>query len=84
MVVRAHERQHERSSIPLRIKLESLKILGWEATAHTLRHSFATQDYADSGDINRTSKLLGQSSPAITARVYEYSDPDSAFLSLDN
>ena len=46
-----------------------LRSLGIDATAHALRHTYATHTYAATGDLLAVQKLLGHSSPA-TTQVY--------------
>jgi site-specific recombinase XerD len=45
---------------------------GW--TGHTLRHAFATEVYAESGDVLRVSRLLGHSRPETSARYSQVAD----------
>ena len=54
-----------------------LHSLGSTATAHTLRHYFATSIYRSTRDLLLTQELLGHASPAMTA-VYAASDPKHA------
>jgi site-specific recombinase XerD len=49
--------------------------LGIDATAHQLRHWFATQTYATSGDLLVVQNLLGHSSPTTTAVYTAWSRP---------
>ncbi len=55
-----------------------LQSLGIEAGAHGLRHSFATGIFQQTKDLLLTQRLLGHSSPAVTA-VYAACDQDQAF-----
>ena len=52
------------------IRKGALRILGRQLSPHSLRHSFATAAYQESGDINAVSKELGHSSVSITSAVY--------------
>jgi integrase/recombinase XerC len=54
------------------------RICGIDATAHQLRHWFATEVYASSKDIRVTQELLGHSNPATTARYVAFSRVDAA------
>jgi integrase/recombinase XerC len=49
--------------------------LGIDATAHQLRHWFATQTYAGCGDLLVVQNLLGHSSPTTTAVYTAWSRP---------
>ena len=51
---------------------------GIDATAHQLRHWFATSIYAQTRDIRVTQELLGHSDPSTTAGYVAYSHADSA------
>ena len=51
---------------------------GIDATAHQLRHYFATEVYASSKDIRVTQELLGHSSPSTTANYVAFSHVDAA------
>jgi site-specific recombinase XerD len=51
---------------------------GIDATAHQLRHWFATEVYASSKDIRVTQELLGHSDPSTTAGYVAYSHVDAA------
>ena len=51
---------------------------GIDATAHMLRHWFATEVYASSKDIRVTQELLGHSDPSTTAGYIAYSHVDAA------
>lgn len=54
-----------------------LKELGIDATAHQLRHWFATEVYAHGHDIRVTQELLGHSDPSTTAGYVAYSHIDA-------
>ena len=51
---------------------------GIDATAHQLRHWFATEVYSQSHDIRVTQELLGHSDPSTTAGYIAYSHVDAA------
>jgi integrase/recombinase XerC len=51
---------------------------GINATAHQLRHWFATEVYAQGHDIRVVQELLGHSDPATTAAYVAYSHVDAA------
>ncbi|HXN62326.1 MAG TPA: tyrosine-type recombinase/integrase [Acidimicrobiales bacterium] len=51
---------------------------GIDATAHQLRHWFATEIYASSKDIRVTQEMLGHSNPATTAAYVAYSHVGAA------
>jgi site-specific recombinase XerD len=50
-----------------------LRDLGIDATAHQLRHWFATNVYAAGHDIRVTQELLGHSNPSTTSRYVAFS-----------
>jgi integrase/recombinase XerC len=52
--------------------------MGIDASAHQLRHWFATEVYATTHDIRVTQELLGHSSPTTTAGYIAYSHVDAA------
>jgi integrase/recombinase XerC len=52
--------------------------MGIDATAHMLRHWFASEVYANTHDIRVTQELLGHSSPTTTAGYIAYSHVDAA------
>jgi integrase/recombinase XerC len=54
-----------------------LHSLGITSNAHALRHAFATKVYRADQDLLLTQKLMGHSTPAVTA-VYAACDPASA------
>jgi integrase len=54
-----------------------LHSLGIASNAHSLRHWFACHVYRTNQDLLLTQKLLGHSTPAVTA-VYAASDPAAA------
>lgn len=67
-------RQYNRISVTNRIKAQGEKILQKEISAHTLRHSFATEKLEKSGNLKAVSKYLGHSSTATTADLYWHSE----------
>jgi integrase/recombinase XerC len=54
-----------------------------EASAHQLRHTYATAVYRQSGDLRMTQELLGHSSPATTA-IYTAWSQDRAYAIVSN
>lgn len=54
------------------------RTIGVDATAHQLRHWFATSVYAGSHDIRLTQELLGHASPSTTAIYVAFSSVDAA------
>lgn len=52
--------------------------IGVEASAHRLRHWFATETYAQTKDLRLTQALLGHASPSTTAGYVGYSADDAA------
>lgn len=63
-------KQYNRVSITSRIKLESLKVLGKNISAHTLRHSYATRALKKTGRIRAVQEQLGHSSASTTIDLY--------------
>lgn len=64
-------KQYNAISITQRIKFQALRILGREATAHTFRHSWATEALKRRPDrIKAISTYLGHSSPSTTIALY--------------
>ncbi len=61
---------YSRSSISDRIKLQGKIILNKNISAHTLRHSFATNMLEKTSNLKGVSKYLGHSSTSITADLY--------------
>jgi len=55
-----------------------MRELGIDATAHQLRHWFATECYAATHDIRTVQELLGHSDPSTTAGYIAYSHVDAA------
>ena len=55
-----------------------LKEMGINATAHSMRHWFASEVYANCHDIRVTQELLGHSDPSTTAGYIAYSHVDAA------
>ncbi|KKM24094.1 hypothetical protein LCGC14_1608590, partial [marine sediment metagenome] len=62
--------QYSRNALTIRIKHLSEKVLGKSATAHTLRHSFATVACKKWG-LKLTSVYLGHSNINRTATIYD-------------
>ena len=63
-------KQYNRLSMTNRIKLESLKVLGKNISAHTLRHSYATHVLKKTGRIRAVQEQLGHSSASTTIDLY--------------
>ena len=63
-------KQYSRTSVSQRIKLESLKILGRDISAHTLRHSCATHLIKKSGRVKAVQEQLGHSYASTTLDLY--------------
>lgn len=57
---------------------QHLSDLEIDATAHQLRHWFATEVYAETHDLRMTQELLGHSHPSTTAGYVAYSRADAA------
>jgi integrase/recombinase XerC len=51
---------------------------GLKASAHQLRHTFATEVYRQSRDLRMTQQLLGHSSPATTALYTQWAQDEAA------
>ncbi len=68
------EKQYSRTSVSYRIKVESLKYLHRDISAHTLRHSFATAKIAETGKIKGVSRYLGHSSVSTTLDLYVHEE----------
>ena len=68
------ERQYSRTSVSYRIKVESLKYLHRDISAHTLRHSFATAKIRETGKIKGVSQYLGHSSVSTTLDLYVHEE----------
>ena len=60
-----------------------LRGMGVEASAHQLRHWFATQAYQGSGDIRAVQELLGHASLK-TTQVYTALSPQAARVAVDS
>ncbi len=58
----------------------SKRILGRRLSAHTLRHSFATNTIARTGKIAATSQYLGHSSVSVTLNMYTHEELSDADL----
>ena len=63
-------KQYSRNALTIRIKHLSEKVLGKSATAHTIRHSFATVACKKWG-LKLTSVYLGHSNITTTATIYD-------------
>lgn len=77
--------QYNRISVTNMIKAASLRHIGREASAHVLRHSFATEQLRRDRPLKAVSEYLGHSSVATTADIYlhEQLDDDQADLAAD-
>lgn len=56
---------------------------GIHASAHQLRHAFATEVYRRSGDLRMTQELLGHSSPSTTAIYTQWAQDKAAGVVAD-
>ena len=67
---------YRREYVSMDIKRQARKILGIDASAHTLRHSAATHALAKSGEgrIRAVQNLLGHSSASTTVNLYVHDD----------
>jgi len=65
---------YNRISISQRIATQGKIILGKKISAHTLRHSFATNTLERTGNLKGVSKYLGHSSVSTTANLYIHSE----------
>ena len=54
------------------IRRASIRYLGKDISAHTLRHSFATNMIKKTGNMNAVSKYLGHANIGITAKLYDH------------
>lgn len=70
--------RHKPESVSLTIRTYLREDCGIDATAHQLRHWYATEVYANSKDIRVTQELLGHSDPSTTAAYVAYSHVDAA------
>ena len=61
----------------------AIKDLGYLGSAHTLRHTFATQIYKKTKDILLVKELLGHTSIAST-QIYTHLDNESVMKTLEN
>ncbi len=66
--------KYNRIHITNRIRRGSLKILGKEISAHSLRHSFATYMIKKTGKIKAVSKYLAHSDTSITLNLYVHEE----------
>jgi integrase len=73
-----HENRYDKVNVTKKIGKLSESILGKHISAHTLRHSFATNMIRKTRKIQATSEYLGHSSTAITLDMYTHES-----LSLD-
>lgn len=78
-------RQYNPNSITSRIKAAGQAALGRNISAHTLRHSWTTEQLGKGRSLEKTSKYLGHSSIATTADIYGHTalDSDEAMLHVD-
>jgi len=67
-------KQYSRVSVTNRINIQGQIILGKKITAHTFRHSFATEMLNQTGNIKGVSKYLGHYSTSITADLYIHNE----------
>jgi integrase/recombinase XerD len=65
---------YSRISVTNRIRLQGTLILGREISAHTLRHSFATEKLQQTGNLKAVSKYLGHASTSTTVDLYVHSE----------
>jgi len=77
------EKQYSRTSVSYRIKIESLKYLHKDISAHTLRHSFATAKIQETGKIKGVSRYLGHSSTSTTLDMYVHEELDDEELGIE-
>jgi integrase/recombinase XerD len=63
-------KQYNWVSMTSLIKLESLKVLDKNISAHTLRHSYATHALKKTGRIRAVQEQLGHSSASTTIDLY--------------
>jgi integrase/recombinase XerD len=66
--------QYSRVSVSARIKNQGKVILSKDISAHTLRHSFATEKLKKTRNLQGVSKYLGHSSTATTADLYVHDE----------
>lgn len=75
--------QYKRTYVTMRIQRHAEKILGKRISAHTMRHSFATEMIKRTGKIKATSEALGHSTTAVTMDLYVHetlSEKDRKFI----
>lgn len=79
-------KQYNSISITQRIRFQSLRVLGKEATAHTFRHSWATEEVKQHPErLKAISTYLGHSSPSTTLAMYVHdSFSPEEILDLNN
>lgn len=68
--------EYDRKYVSYQIKLAGRKILDKEISAHTLRHSFATNLLKKGKSIKAVSKYLGHSDIATTLNLYYHDELD--------
>jgi integrase/recombinase XerD len=67
-------KQYNRISISRRITMQGKILLNKNISAHTLRHSFATNMLKKTNNLKGVSKYLGHSSISTTANLYIHSE----------
>lgn len=75
---RAMGGRHSPETMSVAIRTYLRQDCGIDATAHQLRHFFASEVYAASKDIRVTQELLGHSNPSTTAGYVAFSHVDAA------
>lgn len=65
-----HRRQYSRVSVTQRIKIEALKYIGRDISAHTIRHSVLSHLMRQTGRVKAVQELAGHSSAATTLDRY--------------
>ncbi len=78
LFTRAMGGRHTPETVSATVRTYLRQDCGIDATAHQLRHYFATEVYASSKDIRVTQELLGHSSPSTTANYVAFSHVDAA------
>ena len=78
-------KQYNRISITNMIRSAAIEIIGRPATAHMLRHSWATIQLDQGRSLKAVSEYLGHSSTAITADIYQHDhlEASDAILSFN-
>ena len=66
------------NSVTTRIKEAGRGVLGKDISAHTLRHSWTTEQLRRGRSLDEVSKYLGHASMSITADIYSHVSLDSA------